>query len=183
VAGRRCRGFSFGLLFGSNAATFAASCSARTVSLGSVNDHFIDGDDRSSTIDGSGGQHLLEGLNCNDTLNVGPSSDNLGGDSGQDIVRGQEAGDEASNCGSFACGRIQGGTGNDTLYGNIGSDDVWDLNGNNDIDGMSGVQTTMRSVGRTDGADIVGGDDGDDDCSYDAGDTKISCEIKSREES
>lgn len=124
----------------------------------------------------AGGEDFVEGRNCHDTVNGGEQGDNVGGDAGEDVMKGQAHNERPNQCGPFACGRVSGGTGNDTVYGNDGADLVLDNIGENDIDGVSGGDGDDETdTDGGEGDDINDGGPGQDDCHYDLGDTKISC--------
>ena len=155
----------------------AASCSSRTLSYGGAPNHVIDGDDYATTFNAGGGEDYIEAKDCDDILNGELGADNLEGDAGFDHVKGQEAGDKPANCGPFACGRVQGGTGTDLVSGGDGSDYVADITGVEDMDGLDGGKGNDTVLGEDgDDRDTVEGGQDDDDCGYDDGDMFFTCE-------
>ncbi|MEH1972941.1 MAG: calcium-binding protein [Nostoc sp.] len=81
--------------------------------------------DRPDTINGFGGNDILNALGTNDVLNGGTGNDTLNGNGGNDT--------------------INGGSGNDTINGGAGSDTFKGSQGNDSINGGDGIDTADYS--------------------------------------
>lgn len=100
------------------------------------------------TINGNGGNDVLEGGNGNDTINGGAGLDELSGQGGHDELSGGWHNDDISGGpgddliqGQQGHDTLDGGPGNDVIYGNNGSDTITGGPDNDTIRGGFGMDT------------------------------------------
>lgn len=123
------------------------------------------GDDR---LLGGEDNDLLNGDDGNDTLDGGSGADTLNGGEGNDVLRGgsEEDGDTGADSdslqnvlnGGAGNDKIFGSTGNDILNGGTGNDSIQGGKGGDLINGDGGNDTLQGSTGN----DTIYGGDGDD---------------------
>lgn len=115
-------------------------------------------------LQGGGGSDLLEGGDQDDELFGGMGGDELFGGDGNDLLvgavapRDREAFEALQASLDFDSHVLDGGTGNDLIYGTAGSDNVIDLDGNNRVFTYES-DDTITTAG---GDDIVHSGDGQD---------------------
>ncbi len=131
--------------------------------------------------------HSPEGIHGgpgNDTLFAGRGGGPFFGDAGDDLIVGEEAGEDFSGLndefhGGSGDDTLTGSDGEDQLFGDGGSDVIHGNNGHDTVDGGTGNDQLFGDDGDDminggDGADVVEGGNGMDTAHGDAGDDTIN---------
>lgn len=126
---------------------------------GSADDKLL-GNTAANTLQGNAGRDYLNGGDGADILDGGADEDLVVGGDGNDIIHGGDGNDKSIWSGGVKIfdGGLQGGDGNDTIFGDDGDDQAWGQEGNDTLDGGTGNDVLEGD----EGDDIINGGDGDD---------------------
>lgn len=149
--------------------------------FGTDDGDFIDGPANTRrTYYGRGGDDIILGQDCGDSLNGESGRESLHGAHGNDSVRGQANWDGFTTFlppFSTYDTEVVGGEGTDNIQGGPGSDEVYDQGGSGDTDKAYGDDGDDRlNTIDDDGLDEIFAGTGSDHCDSDAGDDESSCE-------
>jgi RTX calcium-binding nonapeptide repeat (4 copies)/Putative metal-binding motif len=132
--------------------------------VGGNGNDFLTGDEGNDIIYGDAGNDLIQGGAGNDTIKAGYGNDTIFGDNGEDYLFGEAGNDQiwtgssSPNDPDTSYNYVDGGSGNDLMYGSAGFDYMVGSSGNDTMYGYAGNDLLLGN----DGVDHLDGGAGDD---------------------